>query len=181
MLFVRGIISKQLGGTYPPTDEVRLPGDIFGPTSLVPGPGSSTEIFVRQADIRAAMDTIRKTLSDEAGGGRFLAGAIGVRVMAGTNAHLGMNQWPISCAIEMPSVHTTFTLALYDRLYAALDAKGIGFVCHWGQQHSMTPEHVQDSYGAKADAWRSARKELLSDTGQLVFGSQYLDDLGLST
>jgi hypothetical protein len=135
---------------------------------------------VDQKSIQRVVELFQRTLRDQASdNGWHLAGAIGVRVMAGTKALLGMNQWPLSCALELPSIRTAYVSHLYRSLYTALQRQQIPFVCHWGQEHQMTPSDVRAVYGQKADAWCGVRKRLLDGRGQFVFGSAYLESLGL--
>ncbi len=178
---IRPIIRCQIEKIYREGVVEQYPGNMFGPTTLAAGPGASTEIFVDHKHIQRVVQLLKKTLHERAlDHGQHLAGAMGVRVMAGTKALLGMNQWPLSCAIELPSIRTTFVSELYASLYKAIRDQQIPFVCHWGQEHQMTAADVNAAYGAKADAWRGVRKRLLDAKGQKVFGSTYLEKLGLA-
>jgi hypothetical protein len=176
---VRPQIREQIELLYPARDIERYPGNMFGPTTLAPGPAASTEIFVNADDVEIAIRTIRETLRFAAlRDSMVLAGALGVRVMAGTKALLGMNMWPFTAAIEIPSIKTPYIQELYRRIYTDLSAK-IRYACHWGQQHQMTPLFVQAMYGQRADAWRESRERLLDGAGRKVFGTPYITQLGL--
>jgi hypothetical protein len=177
---VRPIVRGMIERIYPEGTVEHYPGNMFGPTTLASGPGASSEIFVDHKSIERVVELFQRTLRDQASDkGWHLAGAIGVRVMKGTNALLGMNQWPLSCALELPSIRTTFVSQLYKSLYSALERQGIPYVCHWGQEHQMTAANVRAVYGSKADAWCGVRKRVLDAKGQFVFGSAHLESLGL--
>jgi hypothetical protein len=177
---VRIIVREQIQKIYPVGDIENYPGNMFGPTHLAPGPGCSTEIFVDQTNVKRALETIRDELHDLAStNGYHLAGGIGVRIIKGTEALLGMNRWPLTACIELPSIRTSFVHDIYRHIYRALEMKNIEYVCHWGQQHQMTPGHIHSVYGAKATAWKNVRRHLLDATGQWVFGTDHLTTLGL--
>jgi hypothetical protein len=90
-----------------------------------------------------------------------------------------MNIHAMNCYIELPSVRTNGTLAVYRGIWDALEAAKIPYTCHWGQLHGMTPARARTYFGARLDAWTSARDTLLGATGKAVFSSPILAEVGL--
>jgi hypothetical protein len=69
MPILRGYISQQLAGNASPTSGQQFPGEIFGPTTLPPGTGASTEIVVDHGLTEAALNVVYQTLQARAGSG----------------------------------------------------------------------------------------------------------------
>lgn len=180
-LALRLFISEQLEKRYKSGDSTpRLPGMMFGPTSLPPGFGASTEVIVDQVKTRRALEVLYDVLGSEAGHGRHLLGAISVRFVPKTNATLGMNIHPMNAFIELPSVRNAEVLGIYQRYWDALAHEGIPFACHWGQLHGMNPARMQSYFGPRVERWKAARDKLLTDpAAKRVFSSPLLSELGL--
>jgi len=173
-------ISQQLASGASPRQSDLFPGQVFGPTTLPPGHGASTELAVDHAHAEAAIATVFEVLSAEAARGNFLLGAVAARFVPKTPALLGMNQFDKTCFIELPSIRNDDVLQIYQAIWAALDTKGIAFACHWGQLGGFTPSRVLRYYGAHAEDWKAARRALLgSDTAMHVFASNILHQAGL--
>lgn len=161
-------------------DEPRSPGEVFGPTSLPPGNGMSTEIAVAHEHALAALLTIYGAIAAEAAQGRHLLGALGVRFAPrGTGALLGMNRGGMSMYVEIGSLQTLDAPWIFNRCWSALDLAGIPFACHWGQQGGHTPVRVLRYFGANAIKWRLVRAALLSASARDVFASRMLASAGL--
>jgi hypothetical protein len=159
---------------------VLFPGQVFGPTTLPPGTGASTELVVDHKQASAAIETVFQVLNSELHNGNFLLGCVALRFVPKTSALLGMNQFDMSCFIELPSVRNGDVLKIYHSVWAALEQKGIAFTCHWGQLNGFTPERVQRYFGAHVAQWKAARRALLgSDAAMNVFASGILRDAGL--
>ena len=135
---IQGLISQQLngGGT---ADGEAFPGEVFGPTTLPPGTGASTEIVVNQVDAERTIKVVYAVLDRLKGRGQFLLGGIGVRFVPQTKSLLGMNVFPMNCYVELPSIRNADVLALYKEIWNAVEQAGVRFTCHWGQLHGMTP------------------------------------------
>ena len=179
-LVLQGIINSQLTSRYQSSDgTLSFPGEIFGPTTLPPGAGASTEIVVDLADAENAIQIVRDVLTQSASQGRHLLGAIGVRFVPRTRALLGMNIAARNCYIELPSIRNDDVLSVYRDCWSALRNQGVRFTCHWGQLHGLTADQVADYFGDRVDRWKAARRELLSDEGRQVFGAPLLAEVGL--
>jgi hypothetical protein len=158
-----------------------FPGRVFGPTSLPPGSGASTELVVDHADSQRALDLVFKVLGERASRGDFLLGAIGVRFVPQTQAFLGMNVNAMNTYIELPSIRNDGVLRIYQALWDGFEQAGIPFTCHWGQLSGMNETRLRRYFGGRVDAWKSARARLLDATGQRVFAAAMLRDVGLAS
>ena len=175
---LQGLISQQLKGTVTADGEA-FPGEVFGPTTLPPGTGASTEIVVDQADAERTLRLVYAVLDRLKAQGQFLLGGIGVRFVPQTRSLLGMNVFPMNCYIELPSIRNDDVLAVYKEIWNAVEQAGIRFTCHWGQLHGMTPARLSAYFGDRAVAWKGAREQLLDATGRRVFGAPILSEVGL--
>jgi hypothetical protein len=171
------LITEQLG-LHDGTGEA-FPGQMFGPTSLPPGAGASTEIVVAHSDTERTLELVFSVLEEQAKLGSFLLGALGVRFVPGTRALLGMNVNALNTYIELPSIRSDAVLNLYRALWDGLERAGITFTCHWGQQHGLNESRLRRYFGARVDAWKAARATLLDDVGRRVFAAAILREVGL--
>jgi hypothetical protein len=178
--FISGEIAKQLADDARKREETLLPGEVFGPTTLPPGHGASTEIVVDQRLALSALDSVFEALREQAQQHRYLLGCVAARFVPGTRALLGMNQFERNCYIELPSIRTPDVLAVYEAVWRKLEQKGINFTCHWGQLNCFTPGRVERYFGENAAQWRAARQRLLeTPVARSVFASRILGDAGL--
>ena len=180
-LAIEGIVNLLLRQRYQERDDdPRFPGEIFGPTRLPPGNGTSTEIAVPHEHTFAMLSAIYGAIGAEAAEGRHHLGAFGVRfVPRGRGALLGMNQRGMTTHIEMGGINTADAMKIFDRCWKALDEARIPFTCHWGQQGGHTPARIQGYFGHNAQKWRTAREEMLTVAAREVFASNMLASAGL--
>jgi hypothetical protein len=178
---IRHFLDGQLAARYKPGHgHTGFPGEIFGPTSLPPGHGTSTEIVVALGEAQATVDAIYDVLRQEAGEGRHLLGAIGVRFVPQTRALLGMNVHPMNCYVELPSIRNAEVEQIYRRVWATLDTRGINYTLHWGQRLHLTRARIDAYFGNRAARWVQARTSLLSTArARAVFGAPLLAEVGL--
>jgi hypothetical protein len=179
-LVLREVINGQLTKRYQGSDgTLSFPGEIFGPTTLPPATGASTEMIVDLADAERAIQIIRDVITENASQGRHLLGAIGIRFVPRTRALLGMNIAAMNCYIELPSIRNDDVLHVYRDCWNALRTAGIRFTCHWGQLHGMTAEHVADYFGDRTTRWKAVRRQLLNEQGRQIFAAPLLAEVGL--
>ncbi len=178
---LRGYIGGQLEGNASPASGQAFPGEMFGPTTLPPGTGASTEIVVDHGYTELALNAVYAVLQQRSLTGSFLLGCVGVRFVPQTRALLGMNIGAMNCYIELPSIRNNDVLALYKAVWDELAAQNIPFTCHWGQLHGMTPQRLGKYFGGRVERWKAARANLLHyDTRALsVFAAPILADLDL--
>jgi hypothetical protein len=62
-----------------------------------------------------------------------------------------------------------------------LRSAGIPHAEHWGKLNQLTAASVRDAYGSDLETWTRARTDLLDRQGEYVFGSAFLDRLGLTS
>ncbi len=178
---VRHFLDAELADRYRPGHgHTGYPGEIFGPTSLPPGQGTSTEIVVALGDASNTVDVVYEVLAREASNGRHLLGAIGVRFVPQTKALLGMNVHPMNCYIELPSIRNAEVEHIYRSVWAALRGKGINHALHWGQRLELSRAQLDAYFGDRATRWVRARNSLLTTPrARAVFGTPLLAEVGL--
>lgn len=178
---IEDVVNTLLGQRYSARDsDPRFPGEVFGPTTIPPGNGTSTEIAVSHENTFAALSALYGAIAAESAEGRQHLGGFGVRfVPRGRGALLGMNQSAMTTHIEMAGIRTIEAMRIFSRCWRALDLARIPFACHWGQQGGHTPARVQRYFGANATRWRVAREALLTPAARAVFASKILLSAGL--
>lgn len=180
LALISGQILSQLESDAARTDDTLFPGQVFGPTTLPPGRGASTEIVLDHELALPALDAVYEALREQAFQHRYLLGCVALRFVPKTRALLGMNQFDMNCYIELPSIYNEDVIAVYHAVWDKLEAKGIPFTCHWGQLNCFTPARVARYFGANADTWKQQRRQLLGDeVAMKVFASAILRDAGL--
>ena len=161
-------------------DEPRSPGETFGPTTVPPGSGTSTEIAVAHEHTLAALTVIYGVMAAEAAEGRHHLGGFGVRFTPrGTGALLGMNHGGLTTHIEIAGIRTIESSWIFTRCWLALDVAGIPFACHWGQQGGHTAVRVWRYFGGNALTWGLVRRAILTAAARDVFASRMLASAGL--
>lgn len=178
----RKVITEQLERRYRPgAKQPRFPGEVFGPSSLPPGQGTSTELVVAAEDAERATNVILEVLKRRARYGELLLGVVALRFTASTQALLGLNAKAPSCFIELPSVKNREVLDLYDRIWRALDTENIAFTCHWGQVGGFDRGRIDRYFGAeRVNRWLAARASILTTPNErAAFASPILEEAGL--
>jgi hypothetical protein len=180
-LVLRTVIGDQLSKRFRPGDRApALPGMVWGPTSLPPGNGTSTEVVVHQRSAHRALDILFEILRERAARGEHLLGAVATRFVPKTRALLGMNQNDMNCFIELPSIRNSEVEGIYRAFWDALEKDELPFTCHWGQTHGLNPTRLAAYFGANVGLWKAARDQLLpSADAQRVFQSAILGEVGL--
>jgi FAD/FMN-containing dehydrogenase len=182
-LVIEALVNELLRQRYQERDDdPRFPGEVFGPTTLPPGNGTSTEIAVPHENTLAMLSAIYGAIRAEAAEGRHHLGAFGVRFVPqprGRGALLGMSHYGMTTHIEMGAIQSTDAMKIFDRCWKALDEARIPFTCHWGQQGGHTPARVRRYFGDNVKKWRSARRAMLTKAARGVFASPILASVGL--
>lgn len=182
-MVLKTVLSDQLESRYKATktDRHLFPGQVFGPTALPAGRGTSTEIVVDHARTRDAVRTIYEVLDASAQAGDHLLGAVALRFIPKSKSTLGMNAHAMNTYIEMPSIRNAEAVRIYQACWSALEKAGIPFTCHWGQLHGMSRKRLERYFGAaRVKSWIDARGKLLpTATARAVFASPLLAECGL--
>ena len=92
---------------------------------------------------------------------------------------LAFTRFPRSCIIDVDGIDAPATRAVMRACVEDLRAAGSPHAEHWGKMNAMTAASVRDAYGADLERWLAARDDLLDRDGEWVFGSAFLDRLGL--
>lgn len=93
---------------------------------------------------------------------------------------LAFQRYPKTAIIDIDGIDTPLTRQMMAQALADLRAAGIPNAEHWGKINQMTAASVRDSYGSDLETWIKARTDLLSREAEYVFGSAFLDRLGLT-
>ncbi len=173
-------INDQVKSMFGHADGTLLfPGQVFGATDLPKGTGASTEIVIDHADTERAAHAIWEVFNEQANHGKHLLGAMSLRFVPASKAHLAMNTHAMNCYIELPSISDPEVHEVYTAIWNRLEEKDIPFTCHWGQLGGMNPSRMAKYFKGREVKWRAAREKLLDATGRKVFASPLLAQLGL--
>lgn len=151
------------------------PGEIFCSTDAY-GKATSTEIAVPLQRAAAALDALTAAHNEQ---GPF-AGIFAFRYVKQSRATLAFTRFPVSCTIELPGVYSQRSVNFFNAVWRKLDAAGIPYTLHWGQENHFTPQRIQAMYGNAADHWVHSRNAILDQKGRSLFASPFLDSTGLA-
>lgn len=107
--------------------------------------------------------------------------AFACRYVAGSPGLLAFTHFAPSVVLDIDGIDTRATRQVMAEAVAGLQQAGIPHAEHWGKFNQMTAASIRDSYGANLEAWMMARADLLDRQGEYVFGSAFLDRLGLTS
>lgn len=93
---------------------------------------------------------------------------------------LAFIRFPRTAIIDIDGIDTKATRRMMATALDDLRAAGIPHAEHWGKVNQMTAASVRDAYGPDLETWMKARTELLDRQGEYVFGSAFLDRLGMT-
>ncbi|WP_309894801.1 hypothetical protein [Archangium sp.] len=173
-------INDQIKSMFGHADGTLLyPGQVFGATDLPKGTGASSEIVIDHADTERAAHAIWEVFNEQAKRGKHLLGAMSLRFLPASKAHLAMNTHAMNCYIELPSIKDPEVLEVYTAIWNRLEEKDIPFTCHWGQLGGMNPSRMAKYFKGREVKWKTAREKLLDATGRKVFATPLLAQLGL--
>jgi hypothetical protein len=94
---------------------------------------------------------------------------------------LAFQRFPRTAIIDIDGLEGKATRRMMAAGIAAMRAAGIPHAEHWGKINQLTAQSVRDSYGPRLEAWMKARTDLLDRDGEYVFGSAFLDRLGMTS
>ena len=94
---------------------------------------------------------------------------------------LAFTRFPKTTIVDIDGIDNRATRAVMSEAVAGLRAAGIPHAEHWGKLNQLTSVSVRDAYGADLDNWMRARTDLLDREGEYVFGSAFLDRLGMTS
>jgi hypothetical protein len=174
------IINSELQSMFGHVDKIaRFPGVVFGETDLPKGTGASTEIAVDYADTERTARVLWDVFDQQSKKGHHLLGAMSLRFVPASKAHLAMNIHPMNCHIELPSIDNKGVRDVYKAVWDRLEEAGIPYTCHWGQLSGMNPTRLAKYFQGREQKWKAGREKLLDATGRKVFSTPLLEQLGL--
>jgi FAD/FMN-containing dehydrogenase len=94
---------------------------------------------------------------------------------------LAFQRFARTAIIDIDGIDTLATRKLMAEAIGALRAASIPHAEHWGKVNQMTAASVRDSYGPDLESWTRTRTDLLDRQGEYVFGSAFLDRLGMTS
>jgi hypothetical protein len=93
---------------------------------------------------------------------------------------IAFTRYKKTTVVDMDGIDAPATRAVMAQAVADLRAAGIPHAEHWGKLNQMNASSVRDSYKADLETWMKARTDLLDRAGEYVFGSAFLDRLGMT-
>jgi hypothetical protein len=166
------------GATQPATRRGRL-GTIF-PAKIPRGYRTlSWELAVDRADGPAVLEHVVGEIARRPDGYLY-PGFVAVRWVRGTRAPMGFTAFPETMTLELPTLGgVRGTEAFLAHLHGSLERAGVRFLEHPGQHNHLTPARLAVGYGARLEAWRAARAQLLGGSAA-TFESAWTQDIGLT-
>lgn len=108
-------------------------------------------------------------------------GAFACRYAVKSPGLLAFQRFARTAIVDIDGVDTRATRAVMTEAIAMLRAAGIPHAEHWGKLNQLTATSVRDAYGPDLVLWMRARTDLLDREGEYVFGSAFLDRLGMTS
>jgi hypothetical protein len=150
----------------------------------------SIEVFFDATDptLVAFIDALIAFEAAQEFDGRSFSGYASLRFTGSTQALIGMQRWPVSCAIEiagLKDVRGTTELIDYALRFALNNRKG-GAILHWGQRNTSNTQNIEDRFGASAPVrpgelqiWRNALAAITHAGDLNGFSSAFTRQTGL--
>jgi hypothetical protein len=149
----------------------------------------SIEVFFDASDpmLIAYIDALIAFEAGQEFQGRSFGGYASLRFMGSSRALLGMQRWPVTCAVEVAGLKDVRgTKELIDFAISFALNNNVRGILHWGQRNPSTANHIEDRFGQAAlvragelQTWRQALK-MVTDGGRLDgFSSPFTRQTGL--
>jgi len=149
----------------------------------------SVEVFFDASDpmLTAYIDALIAFEAGQEFQGRSFSGYASLRFTGSTRALLGMQRWPVTCAVEIAGLKDVRgTTELIDFAISFALNNNVGAILHWGQRNTSTARNIRDRFGVTApnrpgelETWRQALN-LVTDSGRLDgFSSPFTRQTGL--
>jgi FAD/FMN-containing dehydrogenase len=106
--------------------------------------------------------------------------AFACRYAAKSPGLLAFQRFPRTAIVDIDGIDTPLTRRMMAQAIGDLRAAGIPNAEHWGKLNQLTAASVRDSYGPDLETWMKARTDLLTREAEYVFGSAFLDRLGMT-
>lgn len=106
--------------------------------------------------------------------------AFAVRYVRTSPGLLSFIRWPLSAVVDIDGIDSPRTRAVMAETVRRLRSAGIPHAEHWGKLNQCTAASVRDTMGTDVERWLQVRTDVLDRDGEYVFGSPWLDSLGLT-
>jgi hypothetical protein len=156
------------------------PGQTWSSSNLR-GAVVSMELGVALADVVPAIECVAAVARDFS-----FAGVIAARYVKSSPALLAFTSQRFGARVatlEIPCVGSERSAEAFERIYDALDRRGITHSFHWGQcmPGDYTRERLRSVFGDRVDRWQAARHTLLkTPAARRRFANGFIERLGLA-
>ena len=151
-------------------------GQIFNYTTPRAGTGGSSTAVPTDRTLDV-LDILQGTLK-RMGGAPV---AFACRYMRKSPGLIAFTRFDRTTVIDIDGIDNKATRRFMAAALDALRASGIAHAEHWGKLNQMTAASVRDAYGEDLEKWIRVRTDLLDRQGEYVFGSAFLDRLGMTS
>lgn len=138
---------------------------------------AGASVSVRVEETLDALSVLQRALGTMGGAPVVFA----CRYVARSPGLLAFTRYPSNVVIDIDGLDTRTARRFMAEGIKALRAAGIDHAEHWGKINQLTPASIEQSYGPDLIRWKRIRRETLGETGRYVFGSDFLDRIGLTT
>jgi hypothetical protein len=169
------LVNKLLAGALTPyTQQFGILSEIFDNTTLH-GKLLSAAIGIPIQQI-GKVTQLLLDLNKTAGP---FSGLFAYRFIKKSHATLAFTRFDYTCVLELDATFSDATYSFYSAAWKALENEGIPFTFHWGKVNELDFGRISNMYGADADAWITARNQLLDADTRQVFTNATLQKWGL--
>lgn len=142
----------------------------------------SVEVFfdATQSDLIAFVDALIAFEIAQEHQGKAFVGYASLRFTQNTRALIGMQQWPLTCAVEVAGLKDVEgTQELIDYAVALSRDKNYECAVHWGQRNDSVVSDIEHRFGESLTTWREALARI-TDNGRFYrFSSAFTRRTGL--
>ncbi len=175
---LKPVLNTQVRGDLEPYELTGTFKDLFRDEKIV-GKVFTSAVGV---PLSQALDALSIAFDTYKNFGAVLPVILTMRFVKGTKALLGFTRFDPTCVFEIDSINTQKVHDYANSVWAELEQAGIPFTMHWGKFNDfLTPQRVNDMYGANVQKWIESREALLNPQTRKVFENDFLRTVGLST
>jgi hypothetical protein len=141
----------------------------------------SIEVFFDATDDRliAFIDALIAFEMNQEFHGKAFVGYASMRFMQPTRALIGMQRWPLTCAVEVACLKdVTGGEDLINFAVEWARNPNSGAILHWGQRHDARRAEIERIFGSDLSTWRAALTRIEGDTRN-GFSSEFTRRTGL--
>jgi hypothetical protein len=173
---VPGVVNLFLSNRLKPfSGKTGTLGEIFDNTDIR-GKALSTALGIPLTEVNRVVDILLDINQTD---GPFV-GLFSFRFIKHSKATLAFTHFAdFTCIFEMDGPFSATTNRFYAAVWQRLEADNIPFTFHWGKVTQLNPALLAKMYGAKADAWKTARQSVLDAANRKVFSNPLLKEWGL--